>query len=319
MEIVGLGAMNMDHLFQVDEVIADGEQLVTGPALLPGGSAANTTYGLAKLGVKTGFVGAVGMDDEGKELVKDLETVGVDTGQVISKQGVGTGYALCFSDRLGRRALYVSPGANNLLSSRDVSLAYLNQARLVHLSSFADDGQYDLQVDLVKNIGSSVKVSLAPGMLYATKRLEALAPLLMRSHIVFVNRGEIEELTGKDFRAGAGECLKLGCQLVVVTLGQGVILDGARAITGYIRDTEMEYEVEPERRGPEAQLETTGAGDAFAAGFLFGFLKNKGTEESGLLGDIVAGFAINETGARKGLPSLAQLSQRYLERSGHQL
>ena len=319
MEIVGLGAMNMDHLFQVDEVVADGEQLVTGPALLPGGSAANTTYGLAKLGVKTGFVGAVGMDEEGKGLVKDLETVGVDTSQVISKQGVGTGSALCFSDRLGRRALYVSPGANNLLSSRDVSLAYLNRAQLVHFSSFADDAQFDLQLDLVKNIGSSVKVSLAPGMLYATKRLEALAPLLVRSHIVFVNRGEIEELTGKDFRAGAGECLNLGCQVVVVTLGQGVILDGARAITGYIRDTEMEYEVEPQREGPEAELETTGAGDAFAAGFLFGFIKGKEIEECGLLGDIVAGFAINEMGARKGLPSLAQLSQRYLECSGRHL
>ncbi len=96
-------------------------------------------------------------------------------------------------------------------------------------------------------------------------------------------------------------------------------MDGARAITGYIRDTEMEYEVEPQREGPEAELETTGAGDAFAAGFLFGFIKGKEIEECGLLGDIVAGFAINEMGARKGLPSLTQLSQRYLERSGHQL
>ena len=318
-EIVGLGAMNIDRLYRVDEVVADGEQLVTDFVSLPGGSAANTIYGLAKLGVKTGFVGAVGMDGDGEELIKDFNTVGIDASRIRVKQGMRTGSTICFSDKLGRRALYVSPGANNLLTSRDISLAYLNQVRMVHLSSFADDNQFNLQVDLVKKIGASVKVSLAPGMLYATKGLEALAPLLEKTHVVFMNREEIERLTGGDFRAGAQECLNLGCQIVVITLGKGLTIAKAKTITGYIRNAEKEYEIEPEKGGLEPQLETTGAGDAFAAGFLFGFLKDKGIKECGLLGDIMACFAIDEIGARKGLPSLAQLSQRYLQRSGHQL
>ena len=318
-DIVGVGAMNVDRLYQVDEVVADGEQLVTDSMSLPGGSAANTIYGLARLGARTGFVGAVGTDGEGKELIRDLKAAGVDTSQIRSKQGMRTGSTICFSDKLGRRALYVSPGANNLLASEDVSLAYLNQARLVHLSSFADDSQLDLQVGLVKKMGTSVKVSLAPGMLYASKGLEALAPLLDRTHIVFVNRDEIERLTSRDFEAGAQECLNLGCQIVVVTLGHGLLVDRARTIAAYIRHAEREYQVEPENAGPESQLETTGAGDAFAAGFLLGFLKDKGIEECGLLGDMMACFAIEEVGARKGLPSLAELSQRFLQRSGHRL
>lgn len=318
-EIVGLGAMNIDRLYRVDEIVVDGEQLVTDSEAVPGGSAANTIYGLAKLGVKTGFVGAVGRDEGGEELIQNFETVGVDTSQIRVKQDVKTGSAICFSDKLGRRALYVSPGANNLLTSKDITLAYLNQAQMVHLSSFADEKQFNLQVGLVKQMRPSVKVSLAPGMLYATKGLEALAPLLEKTHVILVNREEMERLTGRDFRAGAGQCLNLGCQIVVVTLGKGLTTDKARTITGYIRDSEQEYEIEPEKQSLESQLETTGAGDAFAAGFLFGLLRGKRIEECGLLGDIMAGFAINGIGARKGLPSLAQLSRRYLQRSGHQL
>ena len=318
-EIVGLGAMNIDRLYRVDEIVADGEQLVTDSEAVPGGSAANTIYGLAKLGVKTGFIGAVGRDEDGEELIRNFETVGVDTSQIRVKQDVKTGSTICFSDKLGRRALYVSPGANNLLTSKDITLAYLNQAQMVHLSSFADEKQFNLQVELVQQTAASVRITLAPGMLYATKGLEALAPLFEKTHVIVVNREEIERLTGRDFRAGAQECLNLGCQIVVVTLGKGLTTDKAKAITGYIRDAAKEYEIEPEEQGLESQLETTGAGDAFAAGFLFGLLRDNRIEECGLLGDIMAGFAINRIGARKGLPSLAQLSQRYLQRSGHQL
>lgn len=318
-DVIGLGAMNIDRLYQVDEVVVDGEQLVTDSISLPGGSAANTIYGLAKLGVKTGFVGAVGPDEDGEALIKDFKAAGVDTSQIRVKQGIRTGSAICLSDKLSRRALYVSPGANNLLTFEDISLDYLSQVRIIHLSSFADDKQFNLQVDLIDKIGASVKVSLAPGMFYVSKGLKALAPLLKRAYVIFMNRDEIERLTGRGFRAGAQECLTLGCRIVVVTLGKGLATDKGRTITAYIRDAEKEHEIEPESEGLEPEAETTGAGDALAAGFLFGLLKNKRIKECGLLGDTMARFAINEIGARKGLPSLAQLSQKYLQRSGQQL
>jgi ribokinase len=213
----------------------------------------------------------------------------------------------------------VSPGANNLLSTEDIDLAYLNQAKMVHLSSFADAKQFKLQVNLVKKLRNSVKVSLAPGMLYAARRLEALAPLLEKTYVVFMNRAEIEQLAGKDFRAGAQECLKLGCRIIVVTLGRGLAKSKAKTITAYICEAGKKYEVESEAEGLQPRLETTGAGDAFAAGFLFGFLRGKSVKECGLLGDIMARSAINKVGARMGLPTLAQLSQKYLECSSDQL
>jgi ribokinase len=319
LDVVGFGAMNIDHLYKVDELVIDGEQLVGGIESLPGGSAANTIYGLAKLGVKAGFVGAIGSDDDGKQLITDFKAAAVDTSQIRIKQEAKTGSTICLSDKLGGRTIYVSPGANNLLGPEDIDLAYLNQAQMVHLSSFADDRQVNLQIDITEKLSTSVMVSLAPGMFYVARGMKALAPLLERTHIVFMNLEEIERLTGKDFKAGARELVKSGCRIVVVTLGKGIQKDKDGIVTAYIYDGKEEYEFESEKDSQTSTLETTGAGDAFAAGFLFGFLRGKGLAECGLLGDIMASFVIGEVGARKGLPSLAKLSQKYLKRSGSQL
>ena len=319
LDIVGFGAMNIDHLYKVGEIVADGEQSVNGFEALPGGSAANTIYGLAKLGVKAGFVGAIGIDDDGEELIKDFKNVAVDTSQIRIKQEVKTGSTICLSDRLGGRAIYVSPGANNLLGPEDIDLAYLNQAQMVHLTSFADDRQFNLQVSVTEKLSTSVTVSLAPGMLYVTRGLKALVPLLERAHIVFMNREEIERLTGDGFKSGAREIVKSGCRIVVVTLGKGMDKGKAGMVTAYIYDGKEEYEVESEKVTSKLPLESTGAGDAFAAGFIFGFLRGKRLEECGLLGDITASFGIRAIGARKGLPTLSQLSQKYLQRSGNPL
>jgi len=319
-EVVGFGAMNIDRLNLVDEVVIDGEQLVTDSFSLPGGSAANTIYGLAKLGVATAFVGAVGTDKAGKTLVQDLKTVGVNTGGIRRKSGASTGATACFSDKLGRRAIYISPGANNLLVSEDLELSYFNRARIVHLSSFTGERQFGLQVDLVRNLAGSAMVSLSPGILYASKGLQAMSPLFKKTQVVFMNRLEIERLTGRDYTDGAGVCLALGARTVVVTMGKGLTTARGKTISAYIRDIGgQEHEIEP---GPEdigLPTEPTGAGDAFAAGFLYGLLKDKDTEVCGLLGDMVARFAIAGLGARQGLPSLAQLSVKYLELSGQQL
>jgi ribokinase len=156
-------------------------------------------------------------------------------------------------------------------------------------------------------------------MLYVARGLKALVPLLERAHIVFMNREEIERLTGDGFKSGAREIMKSGCRIVVVTLGKGLDKGKVGMVTAYIHDGKQEYEVESEEVTSKLPLESTGAGDAFAAGFIFGFLRGKKLEECGLLGDIMASFGIRAIGARKGLPTLAQLSQKYLQRSGNPL
>jgi ribokinase len=311
-EAVGLGAINMDHLYRVERILDDGEAVVIEAESSPGGSAANTIYGLAKLGVSTGVMGVVGDDAEGSISIQDLEKVGVDTSRIRVKAGAKTGSVLCLSERLGRRSLYVAPGANNQLTMDDLDLSYVNQAGILHLSSFADDRQFRVLLELVGRLEPSVGVSFAPGMLHSTKMLPALSPILARTRVLFLNHHELRHMTGKDVIAGAESCLKQGCQIVAVTLGGGMKLElGKRAInaTSYIRDADNEYAVEAS--GQNTVADATGAGDAFAAGFLYGLLKDKGLEECGRLGDIVARFSLGQIGAREGLPTAKELAQSY--------
>ncbi len=311
-DVIGLGALNMDYLYRVERILEDGEAVVKESILSPGGSAANTIYGVAKLGVKTGFAGVIGDDAEGKMMVQDFKRVGVDTSQIRVKPGAKTGSTLCLSDRHNFRSIYVTPGANSLLMMDDLDSDYINQARLLHISSFADDRQFEVLPRLIDKLEPSVKISFSPGTLYAARGLKALTPILARTYVLFINQNEIRQLTGQDVTLGAKSCLKQGFHIVVVTLGQGTSWKTIMA-TSYIRDLENEYIVEPGNQGTISTLDTIGAGDAFATGFLYGLLHEKGLRECGQLGQIVAQFSITKVGARQGLPTLNELSQRYRE------
>ena len=306
--VIGFGALNMDYLYGVKQTVLDGEVPIDHIKAAPGGSAANTIYGLAKLGVRTGFVGAIGDDEQGETCLKELQDIGVDTTYIRIKKGKKTGLALCISDELGRRAIYVLPGANSLLNSRDIDVNYLSQAEIIHFSSFVDEQQFNIQAELLEKLSGSVKISFAPGMLYAAKGILALSPLLRKSDILFINKDELEKLTGEDFMSGAKKCLKQGCQIIVVTLGRGLTLEPGKVITGYICDKDHEYKVET-AVDFGGQPDSTGAGDAFAAGFLFGLIKQRKLDECGRLGDTMAHFAMREIGARAGLPTLPALKE----------
>ena len=311
-EVIGLGALNIDNIYQVESILEDGEAVVKESGLFPGGSAANTIYGLSKLGIKAGFIGVVGDDAEGKILLDDFQKAGVDTSQIQVKPEAKTGSTLCLSDRRGKRSLYVLPGANNLLTMDDLDLTDINQARMLHLSSFADDRQFKVLLKLMDKLAPSIKVSFSPGALYASRGLESLKPILARTYTLFINESEIQQLTGKDFKAGAETCLEQGCQIIVITLGKGASYKTVMA-TSYIRDAEKEYVVKSSNKNITSTLDTTGAGDAFATGFLYGLVNDRALEECGRLGDIVAQFSITKIGAREGLPTADELAQRYQE------
>jgi ribokinase len=309
-QIIGVGALNMDHIYKVERILEDGEVAVDWVKSFPGGSAANTIYGLTRLGIGTGFCGAIGDDEEGKTLLKDLEKVGVDTSHVLVKPKAKTGSVLCLSDRGGRRSLYVQPGANSQLDLEDLDFGYINQADIVHLTSFADDSQFQLSLGLIVRLGKSVRLSFTPGAIYAVKGLDTLSPFLSRTHFLFVNQSELQQITRDDIKGGAQKCLQAGCRTVVVTLGKGKKLDKTTAVA-YIRDTDNEYIIEASDPDLAAEVDTTGAGDAFAAGFLYGVVKGKGLKECGRLGDFVAKLCISRTGARHGLPTEKDLALRY--------
>lgn len=298
MDIIGLGALNFDLLLKVDNLLVkEYEVRVKREHYTPGGSAANTIYGLAKLGLSTGFIGAVGGDWEGETILKSFKYVGVDTKGVKIIPEKRTGLACGLVDKLGRRALYISPRANNYLKLEAINLNYLKPAKILHLTSFANLKQLALQKTLIKKIVGLTKITFAPGTLYAGLGLKRLLPIIRNSEIIFLNQSELKILTGKNYLEGAKKLINQGCKIVAVTLGK----KGC-----YVSNSKESHNVKAIKT---KVIDLTGAGDAFATGFLYSYLKGENLEDCGKFGNAVAALCISKLGAREGLPRKEELDE----------
>jgi ribokinase len=295
-DVVGFGALNFDRLFKVENLAeGDTEVHIIDQKGAPGGSAANTIYALGKLGINCGFIGATGMDFEGEELKQDFERVGVDIFKITTLKEVRSGIVVGFVDKSGERALYVSPGANNQLTAEMVDLDYMGNGKIVHLSSFVGDDQFNIQKDVIESLAGKVKISLCPGSLYIDRGLDSLKPMVEKSDFLFMNKAEVEGLTGKEYAEGSRGLLELGVGTIAITLGG----EGS-----FIIDGKGEYAVPAVAK---KAVDTTGAGDSFAAGFLYGVLSGKTSEQCGTIGNIVASKCVKSIGARTNLPTAEEL------------
>lgn len=294
-DILGFGALNVDKLYRVNRIARSGEErFITGYSETPGGSAANTIVGLARLGNKVGYIGKVGKDSEGELLLNSFIAENVDAlGIVISKEG-RSGVVIGFVDDRGERTLYVDPGVNDTICLEDVDKEYICNTEFLHLSSFVGEKSFEIQKRLLQNI-SDVKVSFDPGELYVRRGLVALLPMLRRCFIIFPNENELRLLTGKEFVDGAETLIKEGVKVVAVKLGERGC---------YVTDGKESFLVDSFK---VKVVDTTGAGDAFCAGFLHGLLSGRDLYACGQIANFVAARKIEKAGAREGLPRLSDL------------
>ena len=312
LEVIGLGALNYDVLYAVERIAKGGEEVgITDVKKAPGGSAANTIVALARLGVNAGFVSTVGNDEEGERILEDLREEGVET-RIKIREGY-TGAAVAFVDARGERALYILPGVNARLCTDDIDREFVNHTKFLHTSSFVNIEQLEMQRELAKRIHNKTKLSFSPGMLCFKYELDDLTELIERSEVVFISADELKSLIKnlsfkkkalpkkqyasdsikkEDYERGTELLLDAGARIVCVTLGEkGCYVADSSTGESHLIDA---Y--------PTDVVDTTGAGDAFAAGFLFGLLRDKSLYESGKTGKLVASFCIREYGGRKGLP-----------------
>jgi ribokinase len=300
--VVGFGALNVDKLFKVNRIAAkEEESFITDFAETCGGSAANTAVGLARLGCKVGFVGKVADDREGKILLEEFRREGVDTkGIAVAKQG-RSGTVFGFVDENGERALYIDPGVNDQVEFNEKTKTYTSQTMFLHLTSFVGEESFQTQRRILETLPKGVMVSFDPGALYARKGLAELESIVEKSFVLMPNAGELELLTGMaNYRKGAEAMLKRGVKVVAVKLG-------SRGC--YVTDGRESHNVEAFK---VSAVDTTGAGDAFCAGFLYGLIKHKSLEECGRIGNFVASRCTTRMGARVGLPTLEDLTKNQL-------
>jgi ribokinase len=297
-DVIGFGALNVDKLFKVDRLVgAEEESFIEEYTEACGGSAANTVVGLARLGCKTGFIGKVANDREGKLQIDCFSNEGVDISGIIQAKQGKSGSVLGFVDKKGARALYINSGVNDSIEPRELKWDYVSQTKFLHLSSFVGEKSFRTQKKLLGSLPSDIKISFDPGSVYAQKGFVAIEPIIRSSHVLMPNAFELELLTGEaDYCKGADLMIEVGVKIVAVKLGS----KGC-----YVTDGRERLRIEPFK---VKVVDTTGAGDAFCAGFLYGLINNKSLSECGRLGNFVASRCIMQMGARTSLPYAKDLA-----------
>lgn len=277
-EVVALGALNLDLIYAADldplglemgrERVGSPEEFKDLLVFLNrrgklkvrsgGGSAANAAYALARWGISTGVVGKVGQDEEGDFLLQDLRRAGVDISRVT--RGEKSGQCIIVLGKKKNRSIVILPGANDTLSYPEIDLDYINKAKFLHMSSFLGKIPYQAQKMIVAR--TRARVSFDPGEPHAIRGIDELAPIFKHCFILFPSDREIEIITGKGYREGARELLEYGIGIIACTLGEK---------GSYVLSKDVELEVPPFQT---KVVDTTGAGDVYAAGFLAGLLKD---------------------------------------------
>jgi ribokinase len=291
-DVIGFGALNVDTLLKVDKIAgAEEESFIHDYAEVCGGSAANTMVGLARLGCKVGFVGKVADDHEGKLQIDCFKAEGVNTDGIIRAAKGKSGVCLGFVDKKGARALYINSGVNDTIEFRELQAPYVTGTQFLHLSSFVGEKSFRAQKKILSFLPDTVKISFDPGSLYAQKGFSAIEPIIQNSYAMMPNELELQLLTGeREVPKGALALLDAGVKIVAVKLG---------AKGCYVNNGQEKHTIQPFK---VPVVDTTGAGDAFNSGFLYGLIQDKTLAECGRIGNFVAAQSVTKMGARAGLP-----------------
>ncbi|WP_296853175.1 carbohydrate kinase family protein [uncultured Methanobrevibacter sp.] len=298
-EIIGFGALNVDRLYSVDKIVShDEESFITSETDTPGGSAANTIVGLARLGCSTSIIGKIAEDDEGDLIEYNLAVNGVYTNNLIYSESGSTGKCIGFVDKNGERCLYISPGVNDDIKIGEINPLNIMRCKIMHYTSFVGDS-FNTQIELLEKLSKETLLSFDPGMLYVEKGFDELMPILERTDILLINESELRLLCNNDYddlKELTLGLLDLGIDTVVVKQGS----KGVFAINNSQECFVEAYECEV--------VDTTGAGDSFNSGFLYSFLKGYDLEKSCQIGNWVASKAIQGFGMEK-FPTAKELEE----------
>jgi sugar/nucleoside kinase (ribokinase family) len=278
----------------IDEARAQAIYDAMGPAVeTSGGSAANTTVGLASLGARAAFVGKIKDDPLGRAFAHDIRAAGVAFDAAPASVGPSTGrcYVLVTPD--GERTMNTYLGAAQDLHPDDVDAGAIAASAIVYLEGYLWDPKnakdaFLKAAKVAHDSGRKVALSLSDAFCVDRWRDEFLQ--LMRSRtvdLIFANEAELHSLyQSSDFDA-AVRALRTDIDIAVVTRSEKGCLvigpDGNEAVSAF---------------PIERVVDTTGAGDLFAAGFLYGLARGADDRTCGRLGALAAAEVIQHLGAR---------------------
>ncbi len=257
-----------------------------------GGSAANFPTQSARLGSKTSLVSCLGDDAYGQLAMKEIANAGVETNclLVLEKQPTGIFFYAHVSE--DERIVVVEPGANRFLEKHLFEEDSLVDAQLVHVA-----GSFPMMIDRVADVTTShgMILSLDPGRAAGNLDYEKI---LRRTDLLFVTQRELKEYfkitpTEKELRAFA----KTFPGIIVLKMGE----KGAIATDGFEYCTSDVFEV--------PVVDTLGAGDSFAAGFVTAWMRSERIEQALNVANAVAALTITKAGTQNGQPTLDDVAR----------
>lgn len=310
-DAVTIGNALVDVLASVDEKFLIDEQLVKGSMMLvdsarsqhlysrvthvtesSGGSVANTAYGLASLGGRAGFIGKIADDKLGATFIRDMTTIGVGFFPGETSTSEPTGRCIIVVTPDGQRTMSTFLGAAALLESSDISQEAVVAAAVLLLEGYLFDRDeakraFRTAASYAHAAGRKVSLTLSDSFCVDRHREDFLALISDEIDILFSNELELMSLYQTESFDEALKFLRRDCEFAAVTREKR----GSIVING--RDLVF-IQAEPVNQVVDA----TGAGDMYAAGFLYGFTRGKSIEECGRIASIAASEVITHVGPR---------------------
>lgn len=255
---------------------------------LRGGGAANVAAAIASLGGDVSLLSPVGEEFEGSEYEAHLKEIGVDLSNLIYVEDK-TASAFIYTDKEENQITFFHWGASEVFSKTNPP-NYLDEYELIHLAP--SDPEFNIKV-----VKKGKKISFDPGQDLPVYSPKQLREVVRGSDLLFCNEYELDKIKNK-----TGFKLNQLRDLVEVL----VVTHHENGSTIYHQEKKIEIPaVETEAKDP------TGAGDAYRAGFLNEYTKNKSIERCGKVASTVASFAVEETGCQTNLPTKKDLIERF--------
>ncbi len=308
-KILGLGSPILDLLVNIDDSFIDsidgdkgGMALVSSdeisslvkksgqePQIVPGGSAANTIFGLSELGAQTAILGCVGNDENGKFYTDAYKEIGGDADLFkVTKSDASTAQCLSLITPDSERTMRTDLGAATDMGVDDITAESLKGISHIHIEGYAlfAPGLVPHILELAKCANITTSLDLASFEVVNAMK-DSLKTLLNDVTIVFANEDEANAFCGDDksVEEQAG-ILSEYCSTVVIKLGKK---------GSFIKNGDEEVAI---CANTVQAVDTTGAGDLWQAGFLFGFLNGKSIQEAGDFGSILGAAVVEIIGAK---------------------
>jgi sugar/nucleoside kinase (ribokinase family) len=271
------------------------EQLygIMGPGVeASGGSAGNTIAGIAMLGARTAFIGKVADDQLGRVFTHDIRAVGVTYDTPPLKDDLSTARSLIFITPDAQRTMQTFLGAATQLGPEDLNPDYITGARVLYLEGYLWDQPRAKEAMLnaakqAKQAGAKVAFTTSDAFCVDRFRAEFLDLIEHHVDILFANESEILSLYQVDNFDDALQHVRGHCEIAALTRSEkgSVVLSGAEV---HVIDAEKGVTV----------VDTTGAGDAYAAGFLYAYTQGRDLHTAGRLGSVMAAEVISHIGPR---------------------